>query len=71
MLIDVLADEDDVIQEVAFLGGCSGNLQGICRLVKKQKIDDMIGKLDLNIKIIKYDTDTLPRLRNTAHRKGA
>ena len=46
MLIDVVADENDVIQNVAFLGGCDGNLQGICRLVKGQKIDDVIDKLD-------------------------
>ncbi len=46
MLIDVTADDNDVIQQVAFLGGCDGNLQGICRLVKGQKIDDVIGKLD-------------------------
>ena len=46
VLIDVVADENDVIQNVAFLGGCSGNLQGICRLVKGQKIDDVIDKLD-------------------------
>lgn len=46
MLIDVTADDDDIIQQVAFLGGCDGNLQGICRLVKGQKIDDVIGKLD-------------------------
>lgn len=46
VLIDVTADDNDVIQQVAFLGGCDGNLQGICRLVKGQKIDDVIGKLD-------------------------
>ena len=46
VLIDVVADENDVIQDVAFLGGCNGNLQGICRLVKGQKIDDVISKLD-------------------------
>ena len=33
ILIDVTADDDNVIQNVAFLGGCNGNLQGICRLV--------------------------------------
>jgi uncharacterized protein (TIGR03905 family) len=42
----VTADEDNVIRQVAFLGGCDGNLQGICRLVKGQKIDDVISKLD-------------------------
>ena len=46
ILIDVVADENDVIQNVAFLGGCNGNLQGICRLVKGQKIDDVIARLD-------------------------
>lgn len=46
VLIDVTADDNDVIQQVSFLGGCDGNLQGICRLVKGQKIDDVIGRLD-------------------------
>jgi len=44
-LIDVTADENDVIQQVFFLGGCNGNLQGISRLVTGQKIDDVIGRL--------------------------
>ena len=46
VLIDVTADEDNVIRQVAFLGGCDGNLQGICRLVQGQKIDDVIARLD-------------------------
>lgn len=46
VLIDVTADDNDVIQNVAFLGGCDGNLQGICRLVRGQKIDDVIANLD-------------------------
>jgi len=46
LLIDVTADENEVIQEVVFLGGCNGNLQGICRLVKGQKIDDVISRLE-------------------------
>ena len=45
-LIDVTADEHDIIQQVFFLGGCNGNLQGICTLVKGQKIDDVISKLN-------------------------
>ena len=44
-LIDVTADENDVIQQVFFLGGCNGNLQGISRLVVGQKIDDVIERL--------------------------
>ena len=44
-LIDVTADENDVIQQVFFLGGCNGNLQGISQLVRGQKIDDVISKI--------------------------
>ena len=43
--IDVTADENDVIQQVFFTGGCHGNLQGISQLVKGQKIDDVISRL--------------------------
>ena len=45
-LIDVTADENDVIQQVFFLGGCNGNLQGISQLVRVQKIDDVIPKIN-------------------------
>ena len=44
-LIDVTADENDVIQQVFFLGGCNGNLQGISKLVVGQKIDDVLARL--------------------------
>ena len=43
--IDVTADENDVILQVFFIGGCNGNLQGISQLVRGQKIDDVINKL--------------------------
>ena len=45
-LIDVTADENDIIQQVFFLGGCNGNLQGISKLVVGQKIDDVIARLN-------------------------
>ena len=45
-LIDVIADENDIIQGVRFYGGCNGNLQGISRLVTGQKIDDVIQRLN-------------------------
>ena len=45
-LIDVTADDNGVIQQVYFVGGCNGNLQGICTLVMGQKIDDVISKLN-------------------------
>lgn len=44
--IDVTVDENDVIQQVVFYGGCHGNLQGISRLVTGRKIDDVIGILN-------------------------
>ena len=44
-LIDVTVDEQDVIQEISFIGGCGGNLQAVCRLVKGQKADEVIKKL--------------------------
>ena len=45
-LIDVTADENNIIQQVFFLGGCNGNLQGISQLVRGQNIDDVIRRLD-------------------------
>ena len=44
--IDVTVDDEGVIRQVSFSGGCHGNLQGICRFVIGQKIDDVIRKLD-------------------------
>ena len=44
--IDVTADENNIIQQVFFLGGCHGNLQGISMLVRGQHIDDVIRRLD-------------------------
>ena len=38
--------EDGVIKEVFYWGGCNGNLQGISRLVKGMKVDDVIVKLE-------------------------
>ena len=38
--------EDDVIQQVFFWGGCNGNLQGISRLVKGMKVEEVLQKLE-------------------------
>lgn len=38
--------EDGVLKEIAFWGGCNGNLQGISRLVKGMKVTDVIAKLE-------------------------
>ncbi len=37
--------EDGKVYDVKFIGGCSGNLQGIAKLVNNQSIDDVITKL--------------------------
>ena len=38
--------EGDVITGCKFLGGCSGNTQGICALIKGMRIDDAISRLE-------------------------
>ncbi len=37
--------KDGVIDSVSFVGGCNGNLKGICALVKGMKPEDAISKL--------------------------
>lgn len=41
----ILDIENNVIKDVKFIGGCSGNLQGISKLVIGQPIDLVIDKL--------------------------
>ena len=41
----IIEIEDDVIQNIEFIGGCHGNLQGIGQLAKGMKITDIIEKL--------------------------
>ncbi|MDD8048280.1 MAG: TIGR03905 family TSCPD domain-containing protein [Thomasclavelia sp.] len=43
MIVDV---EDGVIKDLKVLGGCSGNLAGIGRLVKGMKAEEVIQKLE-------------------------
>ena len=38
--------ENGVVQNVSFVGGCNGNLQGIGALVKGMKIEDVITRLE-------------------------
>ncbi|MBR3864818.1 MAG: TIGR03905 family TSCPD domain-containing protein [Clostridia bacterium] len=37
--------DDGKVYDVKFIGGCSGNLQGIAKLVNNQPIDEVITKL--------------------------
>ena len=43
MHIDV---EDGVVWSLQVEGGCSGNLQGLCRLVAGMKVEEVIARLD-------------------------
>lgn len=43
--ITVELSADGVIENVSFLGGCNGNLQGISALVKGMKADEAISRL--------------------------
>ena len=40
--INITADENNIIQQVEFVGGCPGNTVGVDRLAKGQHIDDVI-----------------------------
>ena len=42
----ITLDDNDVIEKVEVLGGCSGNLQGISALIKGQKAEDVIDRLE-------------------------
>ena len=44
--IDVELDEQGVIRDVLFTGGCHGNLQGISSLVKGQKAENVISRIE-------------------------
>jgi len=43
--INIALDDQGVIQDVYFQGGCNGNLQGICALVQGMPATDAIAKL--------------------------
>ena len=38
--------EDNKIKNCRFMGGCHGNLQGICKLVQGMDVDEAISKLE-------------------------
>ena len=43
--IDFDIDEQGILRDVQFYGGCHGNLQGISTLVRGMKAEEIIGKL--------------------------
>lgn len=38
--------EDGIIRNIQFLGGCNGNLKGICALVEGQPAEEVIRKVE-------------------------
>ena len=38
--------EDNKVRNLQFIGGCHGNLQGICKLVEGMDVDEVIARLD-------------------------
>lgn len=43
--IDIELDDEDIIRDVAFTGGCHGNTQGIAALVRGMKAADAAARL--------------------------
>ena len=37
---------DNIVTEAKFIGGCSGNTQGVSALVKGMKVDEAISRLE-------------------------
>ena len=38
--------EGDIVKGVQFIGGCSGNTQGISMLVRGMKVEDVISRIE-------------------------
>ena len=41
----IVIDDNGVISSASVIGGCNGNLQGVCRLIEGRKADDIIKTL--------------------------
>ena len=44
--IDFEIDDNNILSNVQFYGGCNGNLKGIGRLVDGMQVSDVISKLE-------------------------
>lgn len=44
--IEVEVDDNSVITSVRFIGGCSGNTQGVAALVKGMTVEEAIARLE-------------------------
>ena len=39
-------DENDVVKKIVFVGGCSGNTQGVAALAAGMTVDEVIARVD-------------------------
>lgn len=46
LAIEIDMDDNHIINNVKFVGGCNGNTKGISSLVKGQKAEDVISRLE-------------------------
>ncbi|MEE0800947.1 MAG: TIGR03905 family TSCPD domain-containing protein [Gemmiger sp.] len=46
VLTKVELNSDHTIESVSVLGGCNGNLKGICQLLKGMKAEDAIARME-------------------------
>ena len=44
--IELDIDDENRVQNVQFIGGCNGNLQGIAQLVRGMKVEEVKSRLD-------------------------
>lgn len=43
--IDLEIDDDGIVHNVVFTGGCNGNTQGVAKLVEGMKASDVVARL--------------------------
>ncbi len=43
--ICISVDEDGVVREAQFIGGCDGNTKGVCALIRDMKAREVISRL--------------------------
>lgn len=61
--------ENGVLKEVAYWGGCNGNLQGISRLVTGMKVEEVVVKLE-GIRCGRRSTSCPDQLCKALHEMG-
>lgn len=44
--IHVEVSDDEIIENVSFVGGCSGNTQGVAALVRGMTVDEAISRIE-------------------------